>query len=747
MNSVVDLTSIGWIGIVKRSGDEWSSYTKKFTLATKPNFATIRLNSQGICGIYVNGKFAESSCGRYMNRITYVEITSLLHKDENEITLKLGSHFFQPVGADVYKQRGSWFSAVAAEIEIKEDDRKLNIVTDGSWEGVTENGQTQTTEFSKVNRADYNRFWQAAALIREPRIPYIPEAIRQVAGGNYVAYATRPWETWVEPIGSVESPIRKTINEKNTVITYDFGRTQVGYVQFEYEADCDSEITLMFDYLESTGDFGDEAYSWCKDVVDRLTIREPVRKGKHQVDVLRRRATRYLQMHVPEGIEVQNVRFRLSLLPSEQIGWFQSSDTMLNRIWEVGKYTLHVNKHQEYESCPRHEMKFFSGDGAICGVTDYYAFGDKSMVEASLSLTEMAGASGIRYDIHESNVGLWDYPAWRIIMIYNHYRYFKDIDFVKRYYEESITNLQWMMHRTSNNGLIYQYPLWGGHVHQGSESVEYSCSYHRLGEKPYLNALFYKALGCMVEFADVMSDARGEVWREMAKKVKVAFNDRLWSEEAGAYLDTYDINYIPQDGNALAVLYGIADEERTKRILETLKKEHWSTYGSAILNIEKPDTLVDSKAISPMMCTHEAEAHFLNGDADGGLELIRRCWGTMITKGAKTFWEYTYNNETDCWPHTCHGWSAGCTYLLSAYVLGIRPETPGYEVVRFEPYNGLEEYSGVIPTVKGLIAVKCKTVSGKKQYEVAIPKGTKLKNVLPEQSSLIVTEYEKEEQN
>lgn len=747
MGLLADITPIGWIGVVKRSGDEWSSYTKKFTLSAKPDFATVRLNSQGVCGIYVNGTLAEGSCGRYMNRITYVEITSLLQNGDNEIILKLGSHFFQPVGEGVYHQRGAWFSAVAAEIEIQENGRVLNIVTDSSWEGTSEGGQIQTTEFSKISQADYDKFWKVAALIREPKTPQIPKAIGRIAGEDYINYASKPWKMWAEPVRTVDAPKRKETNESDTVVTYDFGRTQVGYLQFEYEANCDGELRFMFDYLEQSGDFGDEAYDWSKVVVDRLAIRQPIQRGCHKVDILRRRAARYIQICVPQGVDLKNIRFRLSLLPGEQIGWFHSSEELLNRIWEVGKYTLHVNKHQEYESCPRHEMKFFSGDGIVSGMTDYYTFGDEAVALASLSLTEDAGAAGIQRDIHMSNGALWDYPAWRIIMIYNHYRYFKDTELVRQYYEESVMNLQWMILKATSNGLIYQYPLWGGGVYTGSESVEYTCAYDRLGEKPYLNALFYKSLLCMAEFAEVLEDERGSQWREMANSVKEAFNNRLWSEEAGAYLDTFDKEYIPQDGNALATLYGIADEKRTKRVFESMKKELWSPYGSTILSIEKPDTLVDKKAISPMMCTHEAEARFLHGDADGGLELIRRCWGGMLQKGAETFWEYTYNHETWCWPHTCHGWSSGCTYLLSAYVLGIRPETPGYDVVHFEPYDGLEEYSGVIPTVKGLIAVRCATVSGKKQYELAIPKGTKLKQVLPKEASLIVTEYEKEEQN
>ena len=745
MKSVVDLTSIGWIGIVKRSGDEWSSYTKKFQIVEKPKFATIRLNSQGVCGIYINGEFVESSCGRFMNRITYAEITSLLHEGENEITLELGSHFFQPMGVNVYNRRGAWFSAVAAEIEIQTEKGSQVIVTDESWKGSTEEGQIQPTEFGKVSQADYDRFWKSAAFIREPKEYQIPKTIEQVVGSDYAEYVNKPWQVWAEPVETVDAPVLRKENESDMVVTYDFGKTQVGYIQFEYEAECDSNVTLLFEYFELTEDFGE--HTRCIDKLEKLAIRQPVKQGHHTVDVLRRRATRYMQMHIPEGVKVQNVRFRLSLLPGEYIGWFHTSDSMLNQIWEVGKYTLHINKHQEYESCPRHEMKFFSGDGVICGVTDYYTFGDNSVVESSLSLTEMAGNGGLRYDMYESNGGLWDYPAWRILTVYNQYRYFNDAEFVKRYYEESVNCLLWTMGRTSSNNLIYQYPLWGSHVHDWSESVEYTCSFDRLGEKPYLNALLYKSLLCMAEMADVVGDERGAEWREKAEQVKEAFNDRLWSEEAGAYLDTYDTSYIPQEGNALAVLYGLADENRTKKVFETLERELWTPYGSTILSKETTHTLGGSKTISPTMCTHEAEARFLNGDAEGGLELIRRCWGTMIRKGAGTFWEYAPNDETACWPHRCHGWASGCTYLLSAYVLGIRPETPGYEVVRFEPYSGLEEYSGVVPTVKGLIAVKCTTVSGKKQYELVVPKGTTLKNILPKDASLIVTEYEKEDQN
>ena len=102
------------------------------------------------------------------------------------------------------------------------------------------------------------------------------------------------------------------------------------------------------------------------------------------------------------------------------------------------------------------------------------------------------------------------------------------------------------------------------------------------------------------------------------------------------------------------------------------------------------------KTISPAACMYEAEARFLSGDPESALELIRRCWGTMIRKGARTFWEFAPNNGTDRWIIPAHGWSGGCTYLLSAYVLGIRPGKPGYETLVFCPYEGFESFKGVV---------------------------------------------------
>jgi len=759
MYQPMNLTAIGRIGLVKRSGSEWSYYRKVFTLPEKPDQAVIRLDSAGVCGITVNGEFVEAHTGRLPNRVTCVEITSRLQKGENTVELQLGSHYYQCSGQEMHDRRQAWFSYAAAELRATLGEEELVIATDKTWQCRSDDGQTAPQEFSQVTQAEYDRFWKPAALWVERKEKPIPAAVAAVAGKGYEDYCAKEEPKYARPqkiaatnMTTLEDGLTSRISDLGALyiyepseqpfVTYDFGRLEVGYVELEYESDRDGDVILYFDYSESTDDMQENSRYWW--VVKRLSLRVPLKKGHHSLRLIHRRACRFMKLYFCEKyrtIKIKDVKILRSMTPGREIGWFHCSEELMNEAWEVGKYTLQVNKHQEYESCPRHEMKFFVGDGIIDSLIDYYAFGDPSLTDASLTLTEIEGDCGLRHDIYMKEIGLWDYPSWRISNIYNHYLYYGDKEFLKRYYPEMVTGLLWNIERMGANHLIYQVPIGGDCFFATSGSVEYNCSFDRLGEKPLLNALLYRSLWCMSQIAEILGDERGVQWGELAEKVHKAVNDRLWSEEHGAYIDTYDPSYIPQDGNAIAVLYGLADAEKAKKAMDTVRKENWSPYGSAILSVEKDHTRGGSRTISPAMCCHEGAARFLTGDAEGGLELIRRCWGTMLRKGAGTFWEFAPNNGHERWPIPSHAWSGGCTYLLSAFVLGVRPERPGYEVMRFAPYGGYEHFAGVVPTVKGLVAVACETLGDHRHYRLAVPKGMQIETTLPAGATLEVTEY------
>jgi hypothetical protein len=86
------------------------------------------------------------------------------------------------------------------------------------------------------------------------------------------------------------------------------------------------------------------------------------------------------------------------------------------------------------------------------------------------------------------------------------------------------------------------------------------------------------------------------------------------------------------------------------------------------------------------------------------LDDMRRKYGAVLAYGATTWWERYPNssvlraNPTVLTRSHCHAWSAGPLYLLSAYVLGVRPLSPGWTRVLVEPSPaGLRWANGSVP--------------------------------------------------
>lgn len=740
------LTDIARIGAVKKTGDEWSVYTKKISLDSLPNFAAIRLDAMGVCGIYVNGDFVGATTGRYANRILYAECTSKLKSGENEIKLILGGHFYQTTTNEIRKRRGAHFSCLAAELELCYDNHRLTYATNTDWKRASDEGVSAPDVFSQVTKGEYDRFWLSAALSPEATKITVPHQILEVAKG-YSEYISKPNQIFATPSTILNGNMEKCgdalcSSEARSHVLYEFDRLYCGYVRLECEAEDDGTVELRFDYTTYPEDLEFETPQH-NISAKRLTLTSQIKKGENKLFFLNRRAAKYVKLIFTTKVKLTTFGFELDLMEHDKIGYFNCSEPVFNQMWEIGKYTLHINKHEEYESCPRNEMKYFSGDGIIDALVDAYAFGDGKLTVSSLSYTEMTSNLGLRPDPFIKNIGLWEYPAWRIIHAYNHYFYFNDTYLVKQHFDELTSCLVWMIGKMNANHLIYQYPVMGGAFARDNSSTDYTQSPDRLGEKALTNALLYRSLVCMSEMAEIVGDPRAEKWRALSEKVKKAINDRLWSDKLGAYLDIYDPTYVPQDGNALCVLFGIADKGRADTILKTLQKTTWTPYGSTVSSKLDPHPFAGNDTVSPLMNTYESEARFLSGDGDGAVELLRRCFGGMIAKGATSFWEYCPANDSPKPKHftSCHAWSTGCTYLLGAYVLGIRPDSAGYERVHFEPYGGFEYFEGVVPTDRGLIAVRCETLDGKQKFTIAVPKNTSVNSVLPENSTLEMIEY------
>ncbi len=727
-------TNINWITTVNGKKEEWIRYKKSFTVKKDVKNAVVRFESDAVCAVFINGEFLISGTGRTPERVNCHQVTSLIHKGENIIEILLGGHYFQNFAFSTREKRGYWLNQAAVEVFIEfSDGSEEKIATDKTW------GEN-AIETMQVTKKEYETMWENAFCWQEERYVKIPDAVLEVAGEEYEKYALNKQEKIINYKNVVETDFEYndgtfiSTKEENYVIV-DFGKTIIGYVEIDFEGK-NAFVDSIFDVTENLKDFefqGDWAYT-----VERLATSDKMESGFFRN--YRRRAFRYLKLIFKGNLKINSIKVRVCMCQENVTGWFKCNDSLLNDIWQVGKYTFHLIKQQEYESCPRNEMLFFSGDGVVSALIDNYVFGNCEMLNTSLSLKHEGKAAGIsNVECFDRTVWQWDYFAWRIICIYNYYQNYGKKAFLEKYYNEATRNILWLIERMNDKNLLFQIPAFHSTSSSTMIQVDWACSVHRLGENAFLNCLLYKSLCCMSELGDKMNDERSEYWGNLATKVKNAINENLYNEEKQAYMDGLG-EAICQDANVLAVLFGVADKDRAQKVLNTIKENLWSECGSAMADriLKNGNLRGGISTVSPMMSTHEAEAWFENGKAEEGLTLIRKVWGSMLEKGATTFWEYNPNNKTDKWEHSvCHGWSAGCTYLLSAYVLGVRP-IENWQKIIFAPNPcDLSEFSGVVPTEKGFIAVNFKN----NVFTLAVPENIEVIKEIPDGYDLKILKY------
>ncbi len=190
------------------------------------------------------------------------------------------------------------------------------------------------------------------------------------------------------------------------------------------------------------------------------------------------------------------------------------------------------------------------------------------------------------------------------------------------------------------------------------------------GENISANALLYGALKGGATLATVEGDsALAASWNSKAAAIRSAANSRLWDASKGMYKDNPSSGLYPQDGNSLAVWYGLSDSTAKSKSIITGLGGNWGIYGPTT-----PNGAATSRR-SP--AAWELNARFTANDDFTALDQIRRTWGHMLDSdiGTKsTFWEGIQSDGGLAYGGSfmslAHGWSTAPTSTLTFDVLG-----------------------------------------------------------------------------
>jgi hypothetical protein len=428
--------------------------------------------------------------------------------------------------------------------------------------------------------------------------------------------------------------------------------------------------------------------------------------------------------------------------PSKMRGHFLSSDDLLNRIWYAGAYTLNLNqltpgtrvadgtvnqRHLLLDGAKR-DRAVWSGDHMISDLTDYYVsdpayardsdalFLDHPASAASfvtpaagvMSLPgPLPGACSPNPLILDDGCVTWStsYSLAVIPAVYDYYLYTGDLAYVRAHWPAVTRQMAWDATQTGADGLVKV-----DATNNASWNLEMIS-----GKLTYVNALYDLALQDAAKLADAVgSHPQATQWRDTAATVKRGVNHELWNRRTGVYDASTKLRgkYV-QDANVTAILAGIPNRPRSRRILSVLGRRLQTRFGPAVVGTPVPAGYKDD--ISPYMGSFNVLADFAAGRETAALALIRREWGFMVDHDpGGVEWERI---QLDGMPaggslgvvsdSSAHAWSTGPTPALSEYVIGVTPAAPGFARWRIAPQpGGLKWAQGVVPTPHGSISVR-----------------------------------------
>ena len=402
----------------------------------------------------------------------------------------------------------------------------------------------------------------------------------------------------------------------------------------------------------------------------------------------------------PENVKVQEISYRETGYNTELEGTFNCSDPFYNLFWEKAMRTLYVNMRDNFFDCPDRERAQWWGDVVVLMGECFYSYSTSTHALMKKAIDELCAHQADDGTLHSPIPGVYtsELPGQMLASVgrYGFWNYFMNTGDLETIYNAYPAVKRYLdVWETDSTGLtVYRKGGWSwGDWGDNKDRALIQAGWHHL------------ALEGAASMADALGyDADAEVFRATMAKVAAGFN-ACWT---GTEYRHPDYDKLTDDRvQALAVLAGIAGEEKYPQIIEFLKKtEHASPY------FEK----------------YVMEALFKMGEGEYAMERCSRRFDEMVNHPDYTTlfegWEIgssKYGGGT-----TNHAWSGGAITVIGAELCGIKPIEPGYKKFEVRPQPaGLTEMSLAFPTVRGEVSYSHKVVGEDLKFTITVPKGTK----------------------
>lgn len=478
-------------------------------------------------------------------------------------------------------------------------------------------------------------------------------------------------------------------------IIYDFGKETFGYVVLK-GVKGNGKVSIY--YGESKEEALDKEYCETLDVLlfkDGLVTdlsTNNVSERNDDYTLHGSKAFRYVYIVPEAGVTLSDVAMNFEYLPVEQKGSFRCNDEDINKIWEIGAYTMYLTTREFFIDGIKRDRWVWSGDAIQSYLMNYYLFFEEDAVERTIWL--LRGKDPITSHINT----ILDYTFFWFLSIYDYYMYTGNSEFIEQIYPRMKSMMDFVLSRTNSEGMV-----------EGQTGdwvfVDWADGYlDKKGELSFEQILFCKSLETMSLCSSLVGDSKSNViYEKQAKDLRAKLDEDFWNDEKGAMvhnrIDGKQCSTVTRYANMFSVLYGYLDNDKKTKVRDNV------LLNDSILRIT-----------TPYMRFYELEALCCLGEQDKVMSEIKSYWGGMVKENATTFWEKCDPTQSGRGHYAmynrpygkslCHAWGASPIYLIGKYYLGVKPVEPGYQKFEIRPdLGGLKWMEGTVPVPGGKIDV------------------------------------------
>ena len=419
-------------------------------------------------------------------------------------------------------------------------------------------------------------------------------------------------------------------------------------------------------------------------------------------------AFRYVRVRFLRGAPTMRLRFRAEAItyPVSFAGSFESSDPLLNRIWETGAYTAHLCMQDDLWDAPKRDRGRWAGDMDVEGRVISTAFGESAELERTLA--ELAKTVTPTHHIN----GIPGYSALWITTLASLYAHAGDLDYLKTQHDALLRVLAAIDHSIDPAAGLYApgkgswgFIDWAPGLYGPAPAV-----------LPGTDLQYIRGYRAAATLLRALGDTENATHADSAAQSLIAHLRAALAQQPGLFGNSPQIA-------ALTLTSGFAS---------SLPPD---TYDLPHIRQSAPS----DPAITPYLNMTVLDALSLSGHQPEALAWIRTYWGGMLAQGATSFWEnydlrwpkdanYPLSLQADgssgYFTSFAHGWSAGPTAWLSENVLGVRDAADGFRSVTIAPrLLGLTFARGTVPTPHGVITVDARKENAAEHIDITLPEG------------------------